>query len=390
MILRLGLLACLPVVAAPAIEGQEWQAFTRTLDAFASADSVVGAGAVILRDGEVVARHHYGDGDRALRQPVDEQTIFHWGSITKTLTAIAVMQLRDRGRLSLDDRITTWIPELRQMHNRFGSADSITLRMLLSHTAGFQNPTWPYRRGRAWEPFEPTRWEQLVAMMPYQEVGFRPGSRYGYSNPAFIYLARVIEHVTGDPYQSYIQKNIWTPLGMTRSYFGATPWHLAAERSNNYTLVRDSSGTEAIVANGREFDPGITIPNGGWNAPLTDLATYAAFLTGETASDTARARIYDTVLKRASLREMWQPAVQVRSDGSQEAMGLSFFLFGEGDAQIVGHTGEQAGFRSFLLLNPRTSTTVIAAFNTTNDVRSAESGQGFTSVLRAGLTLVRE
>ena len=98
--------------------------------------------------------------------------------------------------------------------------DEITIRMLLSHSAGFQNPTWPYKEGRPWEPFEPTRWEQLVAMMPYQEILFRPGSRFGYSNPAFIYLARIIEQLTGDPYQSYIQKNIWTPLGLTWSYFG--------------------------------------------------------------------------------------------------------------------------------------------------------------------------
>ena len=80
-------------------------------------------------------------------------------------------------------------------------------------------------------------------MMPYQEIIFRPGSRFGYSNPAFIYLARVIEQLTGDPYQSYIQKNIWTPLGLGWSYFGTTPHHLAHWRSHNYTVRRDSCGS---------------------------------------------------------------------------------------------------------------------------------------------------
>ena len=106
------------------------------------------------------------------------------------------MQLRDRGLLTLDDKVTSYIPELRQVHNRFGSMDAITIRMLLSHTAGFQDPTWPYKAGKSWEPFEPTRWEQLVSMMPYQEIDFRPGSQFGYSNPAFIYLARIIERLT--------------------------------------------------------------------------------------------------------------------------------------------------------------------------------------------------
>src|SRR5258707_13758364 len=135
--------------------------------------------------------------------------------------------------------------------------DAITIRMLLSHSSGFQNPTWPYRRYVSWEPFEPVRWNQLVAMMPYQELLFAPGTRFGYSNPAFIYLARIIEQLSGDPYQSYIYKNIWVPLGMTRSYFAATPWTLSGQRSNNFTLVRDSAGAEHVAANGRDFDPGI-------------------------------------------------------------------------------------------------------------------------------------
>src|SRR5690606_40828659 len=105
----------------------------------------------------------------------------------------------------------------RRRHTRFS-------RDWSSDVCSSDLPTWPYGNGHAWEPFEPTRWEQLVSMMPYQQLQFRPGSRYGYSNPAFIYLARVIESITGDPYQSWIQKNIWTPLGLTRSYFGSTPY----------------------------------------------------------------------------------------------------------------------------------------------------------------------
>ena len=93
--------------------------------------------------------------------------------------------------------------------------------MLLSHTAGFQNGTWPYGNGKPWEPFEPTTWNQLVAMMPYQQLRFKPGSRYGYSNPGFIYLARVIEQITGDPWDAYVQKNIFAPLELSRSYFRA-------------------------------------------------------------------------------------------------------------------------------------------------------------------------
>jgi CubicO group peptidase (beta-lactamase class C family) len=267
--------------------------------------------------------------------------------------------------------------------------DSVTVRMLLSHTGGFQNPTWPYTRGRPWEPFEPTRWDQLVAMMPYQEVAFRPGSRWSYSNPAFIYLARIIEAITGDPYQSYIQKNIWTPLGMTHSYFGATPYHLAEQRSNNYTLEKDSSG-EHIVANGRDFDPGITIPNGGWNAPLQDLATWMAFLTRATHGDSATARRFDTVLRHESVEEMWRPAVVVDPAQPDEQFGLSFFVYQVKGVALVGHTGEQAGFRSFLFLDPRTGDGVIGALNTTDDAHPREAAEGWRVLVRAAHAMLAE
>jgi len=383
-------LAMLTLVATPVASTQrrpsraeapkQWEVFVRAFDGYATEDSVVGASVLLMRQGGVLAHHEYGFADRALGQRVDERTIFHWGSITKTLTAVAVMQLRDRKRLSLDDRVTRYLPELRQVHDPFGSMDDVTIRMLLSHSAGFQNPTWPYRTGKPWEPFEPTRWEQLVAMMPYQEVAFAPGSRYSYSNPGFIYLARIIEQLTGDPYQSYIYKNLWTPLGITHSYFGATPYHLADQRSNNYDVVRDSAGRESVVANGRDFDPGITIPNGGWNAPLSDVARWVAFLTGATASD--------TVLARATLDEMWRPLFAADSEAPGDSVGLSFFVLWRGGVRFIGHTGHQAGFRSFFYLEPQTKAAVIAAFNTTNDAREAESGQGFNRIIDAALAMV--
>jgi CubicO group peptidase (beta-lactamase class C family) len=366
-----------------------WAEFTKAFRSFLATDSVVGASALLLRDGRVIAHQEEGYADRDLRQRADERTIYHYASITKTLTAVAIMQLRDRHRLSLGDRVTSYIPELRQVHDPFGSMDTITIRMLLSHTAGFQDPTWPYRSGKPWEPFEPTRWEQLVAMMPYQDIAFPPGSRFSYSNPAFIYLARIIEAVTGDPYPTYIQKNIWTPLGLTRSYFGATPYHLAGQRSNNYTLVRDSTGRETMVANGRDFDPGVTIPNSGWNAPLADLATYVAFLTGAAQRDTAMARRNETVLRRASLLEMWQPVRPITGDAAgRKAVGLSFFLFDEDGSPLVGHTGDQAGFRSFLYLNPRTSAAIMGVINTGNDADPDGTAARWNEMNRAARVVI--
>jgi CubicO group peptidase (beta-lactamase class C family) len=350
-----------------------WHAFTRLLDDLAPADHVVGAAAILVQDGRIAARHHYGMSDRERGEHVGERTIFHYASITKTLTAVATLQLRDRGRLTLDDAVTRYLPELRQLHDPYGALDRITIRMLLSHSAGFQNPTWPYTEGKAWQPFEPTTWAQLVAMMPYQELLFEPGTRYSYSNPAFIYLARIVEQLTGDPWAVYVQKNIFSPLGMARSYFGTTPYHLAADRSASYTLLRDPVAGDVLRDNGREFDTGITTANGGWNAPLDDVATYLAFLTDSTQGDPERRRIYDTVLARSSLHEMWRPLYSTGTEvpGGRESMGLSFYVVERARSTLVGHAGFQAGFLAFFYLNPATGEAIAAAFNT-NDATHPE------------------
>src|SRR5438270_10522247 len=143
-----------------------WSDFSKLFQSYVDSDKVVGASAVAVKAGKEIGRYDAGFADRSAKVRVDSQTIFHWGSITKSLTAISIMQLRDRGKLSLDDKIVRWVPELRTMHDPYNMMDSITIRMVLSHTAGFQNPTWPYGNDRPWEPFEPTTWNQLVAMMP--------------------------------------------------------------------------------------------------------------------------------------------------------------------------------------------------------------------------------
>jgi CubicO group peptidase (beta-lactamase class C family) len=384
----LALLAAGPLSAQARVTGR-WPAFTAALDAYARADGVVGAAVVLVRHGRVTAHHEFGVGDRERGRPPVPEAVYHWASITKTLTAVAVMQLRDRGRLSLDDPITRYVPELRQVHDPYGSMDGITLRMLLSHTAGFQDPTWPYGQGRPWEPFEPTRWDQLVAMMPYQELEFAPGSRFGYSNPAFIYLARVIEALTGDPWAVYIQKNLWTPLGMTRSFVGVSPYHLAERRAPSYTVHADAAGHDSVAANPRDFDPGITIPNSGWNAPFADLVTWVSFLAHAEGGDPAVARRYDGVLARATLQEMWRPVVPLTPGGDErDAFGLSFYLHRRGQATIVGHTGEQSGFRSFFFLDPASSTAVIGVLNTTNAARPDASARGWDGVTARAVELV--
>ena len=345
-----------------------WSELAADWRASVEREGVVGSSIALVHEGRLVKLEATGMADLERGRPVDAETIYHWASITKTFTAIAIMQLRDRGLLALGDPIVRYVPELRDVHNPFGSMEAITIRHLLSHSAGFRAGTWPWGGDRDWHPHEPTEWSQLVAMIPYTEILFPPGSQYSYSNPGIIFLGRVIERVSGDVYEAYVEKNIFRPLGMRAAYFDVTPWHLLDHRANHY-FVRAGEP----VAGGVDFNTGITVSNGGLNAPVTDMARYLAFLMGNPIEGAD----FDSVLKRSSLEEMWRPVVEMgRTSTSVRSMGLSFFLTEQGGGTIVGHTGTQRAFLSYFYIDPAAKVGVIAAFNTVAEDQTGPDTDG--------------
>jgi CubicO group peptidase (beta-lactamase class C family) len=201
----------------------------------------------------------------------------------------------------------------------------------------------------------------------------------------------VIEQISGDPWQAYVQKNLLSPLGLDRSYFGNTPYYLAAERSHNYYVRRDSiTGRDSLTDNGADFDPGITIPNGGWNAPLDDLATYLAFLTNAPGGKLPRER-YDVILQRSTLEEMWRPVVSTAAGygAENDFMGLSFFGIRRDGLTYLGHTGSQAGFRAFMYFDPTKRTAVLVAFNTTMSRSTPGTRSAQQAMTQAALGLLK-
>lgn len=321
---------------------------------------IVGSGFIFLKDNKIAASEYYGLMNAATSEAVDENTIFHWASNTKPFTGIRIMQLRDRGLLKLDDPVTKYLPELRNVHNQFGSMDEITIRHLMTHSAGFRNPTWPWDKGERWEPFEPTEYSQLVAMFPYTEILFKPGSRFSYSNPGVIFLGKIIEKLTGDDYEVYIDKNILKPLEMYHTYFDTTPYHLLKYRSHSY-YIEDGKRTEARF----DANTGITVSNSGLNSPLSDMVKYLNFLVG----DPVKQSVYDVVLKRSSLEEMWRPQIKADVDsngngGFTTDIGLIFFIDQRLPTLHIGHGGDQNGFISYIDIEPAKKAAAVMVFNT--------------------------
>lgn len=355
--LGFALLAATPAYGqAPAGADSVWTDIVTQWESMVEEEGVVGASLALVVDGELTEFETEGSANLQEGRPVDRSTIYHWASITKTFTAIGIMQLRDRGLISLDDPITKYVPELREVHNEYGRMEDITIRHLMSHSAGFRAGTWPFSGGEDWQPHEPTEWSQLVSMIPYTEIEFEPGSKFSYSNPGIIFLGKVIEKVSGDVYEAYIDKNIFRPLDMRRAYFDITPWGLLRFRSNHYFVEEGQTSP-----GGLDFNTGITVANGGLNAPIGDMARYQAFLMGSRIDGSD----YDAVLSRNSLQEMWNEVVPIGDTPyGTSAMGLSFFLYDQDGVQVVGHTGSQAGFISFMYFDPIAKVGALFALNT--------------------------
>jgi CubicO group peptidase (beta-lactamase class C family) len=353
-------LPCLAQVSAPdaALVRSHYEAGLRS-------NGIVGSSLALVRDGRVVLRDNYGLQSKAPDVPVDDDTTYHWASCTKTLTGIAIMQLRDRGLLSLDDPLIKYIPELAAVHDPFGPISQVTIRHVMSHSGGFRAATWPWHDDdKAWQPFEPTRWSQIVAMLPYTEIAFAPGSRFSYSNLGVVFLGEIIERLSGDPYQVYMEKNVLRPLGMSRSYFDCSPYFLLRYRSHSWDLKNGKLSEDPF-----DFNTGITRSNGGLNAPIGDMLKYLAFLLGG-QSDLAKVAEYGVILKRASLEEMWKPLLPITAEDEESRLGpnaqvaASFFVVTDGDLKLVGHTGTQNGFKSRFFFDPKSRSGFIVVYNT--------------------------
>jgi CubicO group peptidase (beta-lactamase class C family) len=342
-------------------------------DAVLAQHGIVGGGIAVVHGQEPATEFFFGAMRSGAHQPVDAETSYNWASITKTMTAIAILQLRDRGKLSLDDPVVRYVPEVRQVHDSFGDIEAITIRDLLTHSAGFRNPTWPWdcddKKDCDWQPFEPTHWAQVAAMLPYTHVAFKPGTQWSYSNLGYVFLGQIIERLSGDDFEVYVDKNILKPLGMTESYFDRSPYFLESHVSASYLRAG-----EKLTEQPFDFDTGITTSNSGLKASISDMVKYVRFLIGDSANP-----VYDFVLKRASLEEAWTGVLPVveqdQTAYSKDApgMGLGFFVLKLKGQRYVYHDGDQGGFSSEIFIDPARHVAAVLAVNTTDTGAPATS-----------------
>ncbi len=290
------------------------------------ADRLPSVAAAVVRKGELSWSNAVGSASYEEGREATPGTQYRIGSITKTFTATAIMQLRDEGALDLDDRLGQHLD---------GLADgSPTIRRLLAHVAGLQREV-----GEMFvDGTTPTEAELDVAF------ALDPAQAHHYSNLGFGLLGRVVAAKSGKPYMDYVDERIIGPLGLAR-----TTWYPQAPKAQGY-LVDEYART---VWSEPETDLGGVAAMGQLWSTVEDLASWATFL----------ARGADGVLSEETIEEMWFPQVMYYPDSWVLGWGLGLMLYNQNGKIYGGHGGAMAGHLAGVYVHRKTQTGAAALTN---------------------------
>ncbi len=299
------------------------------LNALADMDRFSGA-ALIAKDGKVLFSKGYGMANREHSAPNTPQTKFRLGSITKQFTAMAILILEERERLSVADPISKYISESPP------AWQGITIRHLLNHTSGIPNYTnsidWRTTARMSLTPLE------IIEPVMGKSLDFRPGERQSYSNSGYILLGHIIEVLSGKTYAEYLQQHIFGPLGMKSSGY-----------DQNETIIEDRA-----TGYGRRGDSWI-------NSDFLDMSVpHAAGALYSTVEDLLlwdNALYTERLISQSTLKAMASPTAFVTNYGYGVGNGKEF------DKRFISHAGGIHGFRTNYIRFPEDRACIVALCN---------------------------
>jgi CubicO group peptidase (beta-lactamase class C family) len=295
------------------------------------ADRLPSVAAAVTRKGVSAWSGAAGSASYEEDRDATPDTQYRIGSITKTFTAVAIMQLRAAGALDLDDRLEQHIDGI--------ANGSPTIRRLLCHLSGLQREA-----GEMYVTGESPTEDDLVASMAEIEFVLRPGESHHYSNLAFALLGQVVARRGGQPYMRYVDERIIGPLGLAR-----TTWLPEAPKAQGY-LVNEYART---VWQEPETDLAATASAGQLWSTVEDLGRWAAFLAAGA----------DDVLAADLVEEMWFPQVMYDPSDWTLAWGLGLMLYNVDGPIYAGHGGAMAGHLAGVVVDRKTQTGAAALTN---------------------------
>lgn len=326
--------SCIIALAQPANDAQLSTQFDKLLANQFKANGP-GCTALVARNGKVIYQKAFGMANLELSVPMQTDMVFRIGSITKQFTAIAILQLMEQGKLSLQDEITRFIP------NYPTQGKKITIEHLLTHTSGIKNTTdmptfWPMIR-KDMTPLE------LIDVFKNQPMEFEPGTQWRYSNSGYGLLGLVIEKVSGKTYPKYLEDIFFKPVGMRQSYFG----------SNTKLINKQAAGYESdangSLQNASYISMSIPFSAGAIQSTVGDLWIWHQAVHN-----------YQLV-KKETLNKALTP--YRLSTGQLTDYGYGWFIDSLQNSPLIWHSGSINGFRSYWLYLPHEDVLVAVLSN---------------------------
>ncbi|WP_084579803.1 serine hydrolase domain-containing protein [Sphingomonas azotifigens] len=347
-------LAATLLIATPAAAQQLTPEQSAKVDAIVAdalkSSGVPSASIAIVRDGKIVFAKAYGDQGPGIKNGPDANAKYQIASVSKQFTAAAILLLADEGKLSLDDTVSKWVPEVTD-------ADKITIRQLLSHTAGLQD-YWP--QDYSFKAMEtPVTPQQIVDRWAKKPLDFTPGAAWQYSNTGYVVAGMIIEKASGRKLLDYLEAKIFKPLGIK-------------------AVDQDKAIGKGFPQGSNRFALGPVRPA----KPAADGWLWAAGELAMSATDLAKwdiARINRTVLP-AKDWAVQETEVKL-ADGSPTHYGLGVSLGEHGGKTEVSHGGEAVGFLTNNVVIPEEKFAVVAQVSADFGRAQDTITQGITDLL---------
>ncbi len=308
-------------------------AIDRYLATYIKARGFVGLSVAIAHQGKLVLVKGYGNRSLAPVLPVVASTPFPTGSVSKQFTSTCMLLLAERGRLSLDDPVAKYYPEVTR-------ASDVTLYDLATHVSGYPD-SYPFDFVDL-EMRQPVTPDEIIARYGRRPLDFEPRTRWSYTGTGYVLLGRIVEKASGKSLNKLMEEQIFLPLGMTRSAY--TPRPAPHDMATGYTSFA-SGPPEVAIPEADDWNFGA----GGLVSTATDLAKWdLALMDGK-------------ILKPDSFARLVTP--RTLADGESTTYGCGISVSRSHNLTVLEHDGEQSGFQSFNAFIPHTKSALVLLSN---------------------------
>lgn len=319
-----------------------------------SETQVPGLAVGIVKDGKVVYTRGFGEMELGKERLITPQSTFYWASVAKSVTATAIMQLVEQGKLDLDTPLTGYLPYFQMVDEQY---TTITVRQLLSHMGGVAHIQSANRQEAYRNPeYDDRALERFVRGLQNEELLAAPGDEWVYSTVGFMILGDVIAKVSGQSYETYVQENIFVPLGMEQTTFlieETTPDSLVSPHLPN---AQGGVMVGAVYPYSRPFAAG-----SGILSNVEDMARYALAHLNRGELNGVR------ILNDAAYDLMWEPVSDTTIPNPVVAQyGLGWMIGEHNGYRTIGHDGLIEEFNAYFTMIPEDNLAVVLAVNYTD------------------------